>query len=734
MSVTGFSHRAWVRSSSAPLLLALVAVASGCGAESNAGDDESELGSAAQALCTVTQLTGVASSASSQETAQFGAELAFDGNAATRWSSAFADPQWIRLDLGGLRYIDSVKLVWEAASAADYVIEISSDGNNWTTVANKTNAAAGARTDTLSNLSAHVGRYVRMTGTRRTTQWGYSLFDFAVFGSTDPNCASVGSGRSISSNLEAEANDGQNGVQFENTTDTGGGQNAGWIDPGDFIEWSIQVPTTGAYDLSARSATTSAASLQVLVDGVAASSLSLPNTGGWQNWSSVKTGGFNLSAGTHKLRVAFTSAGQNLNYVKVSPATASVVELRVPQVDDLVYVSVNGIRHRVGYIGTASADAQWKDVSSWFASGTNNVRVWATSWVNPAGFSLELRVNGTIVQSRSCLPPGCPTREAGVYYKDDFQISGLNLPPLKDVSLTSTQPAKVYLDDEFTGLTTPATLKLPGGSYRLGFGVSNDTPGQLMGRFYERNVQVAQAAQSVNVDTNAPALPVQNVAKIALLPVKYATGTDQSRLAILSQADVDRFASQIQATRNQWLKPYSYGLTDWNVSVLPMETDIVEHNGEVLSAPKYQSLFSQYHFVILFGPSYDVNGVPLDGLVGGAWSGGQEVRFNAEWSVPFPPDYASEGLLHEVLHQYDSDQRDWMHHYTGVGELHGATEHGAQRGEEEGRDWIRWYRTFMRGQAAELSTMVASEARPAPVPVTEAEWFAGTFRTVRWGD
>ncbi len=718
----------------APLALTGAAMsASACSAaESEVAEENVSVQS--EALCGIVSLAGVASSASSEENATLPSILAFDGNPSTRWASAYSDLQWIRLDLGASRYIDSVKLVWEYASAADYTIQLSNDGNSWTTVASKTGAPGGARTDVITALSSRVGRYVRVQATRRADPtYGYSLYEFVVNGATDANCTGSSS-RSIATNLEAESNNAAAGVAYETTSDAGGGQNANNIESGDYIEWNIQVPTSGQYTLTTRSATVGNASLQVLVDGSAKTTLNLSNTGGLQNWSNFKSSAFSLSGGNRKLRVKFTSSGQNLNFVKVAPAS-SLVEVRVPQSQDLVYLAVNGVRHRIGPYGQPTNEQGWQDVSAWFASGTNNLRLWATNWNGDVGFQFELRVDGNPVLSRSCQPGSCATRENGVYFADSsLQVSGLNLPPLKNVLVTGTDSGKLYLDNEFTGLTTPATLKLPSGSYRIGLGVSNDLPGAMTGRFHEKVVQVAQSALTVNMNTTGTPLGTQNVVTIALLPVKYATGTDLTRTAVLLPSEVTRFAAQIQATRTQWVKPYSYGLTDWNVTVLPMVTDIVEHDGEVMSAPQYQALYSQYNVVILYGPSYDANGVAVAGLTGGAWSGGQQIRINSEWSTPLPDDYANEGLLHEMLHQYDGDQRDWMYHYTGVNELHGADVHGFHGTDnEEGRAWIRWYRYFMRGQAAEVSTMSSDSWLATPIAPASAEWFVGTFRTIRWG-
>lgn len=59
---------------------------------------------------------------------------AVDGDPNTRWSSAYADDQWIQVDLGGTTRFDQVQLVWEQAYALDYQVQISDDGSHWQTV------------------------------------------------------------------------------------------------------------------------------------------------------------------------------------------------------------------------------------------------------------------------------------------------------------------------------------------------------------------------------------------------------------------------------------------------------------------------------------------------------------------------------------------------------------------------------------------------------------------------
>nr|WP_255645314.1 ThuA domain-containing protein [Actinoplanes polyasparticus] len=102
---------------------------------------------------------------------------ATDGDAGTRWGSAHSDPQWIRLDLGRVRTVNRVKLTWETAYARAYQIQTSPTGRTWTTVYSTTTGNGGIDDVPV----AATGRFVRVLGTQRATQWGYSLYDVNVY-------------------------------------------------------------------------------------------------------------------------------------------------------------------------------------------------------------------------------------------------------------------------------------------------------------------------------------------------------------------------------------------------------------------------------------------------------------------------------------------------------------------------------------------------------------------------
>ena len=177
------------------LFAGLTLLLSGCGAQEGAaappgGKHNHHTAMTTQAACATTNLArGKAATASSTENANFlGAGAAFDGNASTRWASLAADPQWVQVDLGSVQSICGVTLQWEAAYAKAFAIQVSnnpSDATGWTTVYATTTATGGTQTITLT--TAATGQYVRMRGTQRPGSYGYSLFEFRVFGAAGGN-------------------------------------------------------------------------------------------------------------------------------------------------------------------------------------------------------------------------------------------------------------------------------------------------------------------------------------------------------------------------------------------------------------------------------------------------------------------------------------------------------------------------------------------------------------------
>ncbi|WP_374945877.1 discoidin domain-containing protein [Agreia sp.] len=136
---------------------------------------------AAQAAATNLSQGKVATASSVENADYTPASAAFDGDPGTRWASSWADPQWIMVDLGELSSIERVDLTWESAHATAYTIEVSDTGTSgWKTIHTSTAGPGG-----VESLSVEgEGRFVRLTGTTRSSGYGYSLWEFQVFGET----------------------------------------------------------------------------------------------------------------------------------------------------------------------------------------------------------------------------------------------------------------------------------------------------------------------------------------------------------------------------------------------------------------------------------------------------------------------------------------------------------------------------------------------------------------------
>jgi hypothetical protein len=127
--------------------------------------------------------------ASSVQGPSWPASNATDGSLTTRWSSAFSDPQWLEVDLGSTQNICQVILNWETAYGKAFQIQVSNDNTTWTSIYSTTTGTGGTQTLNITGT----GRYIRMYGTARATQYGYSIYEFQVYtaGSGGGNTISV---------------------------------------------------------------------------------------------------------------------------------------------------------------------------------------------------------------------------------------------------------------------------------------------------------------------------------------------------------------------------------------------------------------------------------------------------------------------------------------------------------------------------------------------------------------
>ena len=105
-------------------------------------------------------------------------------------------------------------------------------------------------------------------------------------------------------------------VDIEPTSDMSGGFNVGWIEAGEWLTYSVDIPYDGNYQVVGRVASDldTSHSLDVSIDGQA-TTISFGDTGGWQSWTDATGDSLYLTAGTYELRLDMGSSGFNVNYI-----------------------------------------------------------------------------------------------------------------------------------------------------------------------------------------------------------------------------------------------------------------------------------------------------------------------------------------------------------------------------------------------------------------------------------
>ena len=105
------------------------------------------------------------------------ARYAADGNPSTRWSSPFADPQWIQVEYASAKNITGATIQWEAAYAKSYRIQVSNDGKTWNDAYRTSNGQGGTETVSFPQVTA---KYLRIYCSERATGYGYSIYEWNV--------------------------------------------------------------------------------------------------------------------------------------------------------------------------------------------------------------------------------------------------------------------------------------------------------------------------------------------------------------------------------------------------------------------------------------------------------------------------------------------------------------------------------------------------------------------------
>ena len=125
--------------------------------------------------------------------------------------------------------------------------------------------------------------------------------------------------------IEAEDYITEGGTGLEETMDEGGGQNVAFVSDGDFVSYTINAPGIGPYTIDYRVASNGGSEGFVMsLDGVPVHAQSIPDTGDWQNWVTVTSSVFELTAGVYTMQIDFVDENQNLNWLEVQPPITEI--------------------------------------------------------------------------------------------------------------------------------------------------------------------------------------------------------------------------------------------------------------------------------------------------------------------------------------------------------------------------------------------------------------------------
>lgn len=220
----------------------------------------------------------------------------------------------------------------------------------------------------------------------------------------------INTGTLIPAKIQAENYTSMNGIQTETTTDAGGGLNIGYVDNNDWVDYLINVPTTGTYTVDLRiAATTAISQLQIKSGATVLATVNVPNTGGWQNFQTVSTN-ISLSAGTQTIRLFCTVQNWNLNWLEFKNGTT------IPNTTNLLSTNPSF----ESQTGVSYSNGAFNGITGWALNNTayNSIAVTSGNAQNGSN-KLELVFAGRA----STLPANYATVTAGQPYTLSLAIS-----------------------------------------------------------------------------------------------------------------------------------------------------------------------------------------------------------------------------------------------------------------------------------------------------------------------
>lgn len=108
----------------------------------------------------------------------YGAALAVDGNATTRWWAKSTSTQWLKVDLGSIKTISKIALRWHSYYATEYEVRVSTDNSTWTRVADANYGKGGLETWSFSGRNV---RYIQIYCQRASSYNGFAIYELEAY-------------------------------------------------------------------------------------------------------------------------------------------------------------------------------------------------------------------------------------------------------------------------------------------------------------------------------------------------------------------------------------------------------------------------------------------------------------------------------------------------------------------------------------------------------------------------
>lgn len=275
------------------------------------------------------------------------------------------------------------------------VIPSTGGWQTWTTVSTTVNLSAGKQTIRLTASGAG---------------WNINWINLSAVQTASSSSTSVNT-QYIPGKIEAESYAAMSGIQTENCSDAGGTSDVGWIDAGDWCDYTVHVATAGSYIVEFRVAGYNASgAFDLKANGATLTSVAVPSTGGWQTWTSVfKT--VTLAAGTQTLRIAFTGAGMNFNWFNIISGTASSASSSSTSSSAVSSAASSSVGSEVTYT-EVSAPFTF-DGSGTYHWKIANIPSYENNWSG-----VTVTINGMDVSGLYKTPGQLPAKQNGYYYID----------------------------------------------------------------------------------------------------------------------------------------------------------------------------------------------------------------------------------------------------------------------------------------------------------------------------